>query len=320
MQFGSTLGSACASFAVTNIDDLFVLVTFFVEASTSDTLAPLKITLGQYVGFTVIVIVSLIGFAVAQAIPPEPIGFLGLVPILLGVWKLLGLLIPGDEEEEDDVSKFASLKSVAKIASITVMNGGDNIGSYIPLFSQAKGTEIAVYVVTFYILLGLWCLAAFLIMREKHLLRVVQKYSCWLIPFLYTGLGMYIVIKSSCYPWSIRRINDSFRANPGTTIMAVITLGVLLTFIGIMLWVRVKQRPAQTTTDGETVLEETHTAKADNNDAGNRSPNTRISTVDVTCNEATTIHDIEIAGFDSRASVKAPIQNLEKSDGLGKPE
>lgn len=45
------------------------------------------------------------------------------------------------------------------------MNGADNIGTYVPLFSRAKGAEIAVYVVTYYILLGLWCLAAFLIMK-----------------------------------------------------------------------------------------------------------------------------------------------------------
>lgn len=38
-------------------------------------------------------------------------------------------------------------------------------GTYVPLFSQAKGAEIAVYVVIYYILLGVWCFAA--VLRRK---------------------------------------------------------------------------------------------------------------------------------------------------------
>jgi len=147
MEFGKSIGTACSSFAITNIDDMFVLVTFFAEAAASRTTTPLKITIGQYLGFTIIVIISMIGFGVSFALPSEPIGFLGLLPILLGIWKLLEILFPGKDEEEEGNSRIADLKSVLKVASITVMNGGDNIGTYVPLFSQAKGTEIAVYVV-----------------------------------------------------------------------------------------------------------------------------------------------------------------------------
>jgi cadmium resistance protein CadD (predicted permease) len=45
MQFGKTLGTACSTFVITNIDDLFVLVTFFAEAASGKNTA-LKITIG----------------------------------------------------------------------------------------------------------------------------------------------------------------------------------------------------------------------------------------------------------------------------------
>lgn len=90
------------------------------------------------------------------------------------------------------------------------MNGGDNIGTYVPLLSQAKGAEIAVYVVVYYILLGMWCFAAWLLMGQKHVLRLVEKYMNWVIPFLYMGLGIYITVKSDCYPWSIEHIDNQF--------------------------------------------------------------------------------------------------------------
>ncbi|KAJ5966340.1 hypothetical protein N7481_013054 [Penicillium waksmanii] len=104
MQFGKAIGTACASFAITNIDDAFVLVTFFAEASTrkNTSITPLKITIGQYLGFTVIVVISMIGFGVSLVLPSEPIGFLGLLPMLLGVWALIGLIFGGDDDDDNE--------------------------------------------------------------------------------------------------------------------------------------------------------------------------------------------------------------------------
>ncbi|TLS25369.1 hypothetical protein PpBr36_06900 [Pyricularia pennisetigena] len=259
MDFGKAVGTACATFAVTNIDDIFVLVTFFAESSTSKTLTPLRITIGQYVGFTAIVIVSMIGFGAAFLLPTEPIGFLGLLPILLGIWWLSAFVFPGGDDQDDDptlpdvsaagatvgIFSLVGIKSILKVASITVINGSDNISTYIPLFSQAKGSEIAVYVVTYYILLGVWCLAAFLIMKQRHILRIAQKYASIVVPFLYMGLGIFIIVDSECYPWSIERIDHGLAAHPGRAIMAVVTTVVLLCCIGAMMWLRWRKR-AQT--------------------------------------------------------------------------
>lgn len=258
MQFGKAVGTACTSFLITNIDDLFVLVTFFAEASTSQTLTSLKITLGQYVGFTVIIVISMIGFGVSLALPSEPIGFLGLLPLVLGIWKLLGLLFAKNDtnDGEAETSKIAGMKSVLKVSGITIMNGGDNIGTYIPLFSQTKGAEIAIYVVIYYILLGALCFVASLVMKQKRILRLAETYMQWLIPFLYVGLGVYIVAKSSCYPWSIEHIDHQFLGNPGRLIMAVTTTLLLLSCIGIMLWIKVRRKVPQVTVEDNISLAE----------------------------------------------------------------
>lgn len=259
MQFGSTIGTACLTFVITNIDDAFVLVTFFAESSTSRNLTPLKITLGQYIGFTVITVVSLIGFAVAVALPSEPIGFMGLVPILLGIWKFFDLLFPKKDDTEGEGSesqRIANAKSVFKVAIITIMNGGDNIGTYIPLFSQAKGAEIAVYVVVYYILLGVWCFIAFLIIKQKHILRIAEKYASFIIPVLYLGLGIYIVVKSHCYPWSIEEIDNQFLGDPGKIVMGVVTTFLLSSIMGIMVWFKMRKLNRALTRNQEISLNE----------------------------------------------------------------
>lgn len=284
MQFGNTIGTACLTFAITNIDDAFVLVTFFAEASTSGNLTPLKITLGQYIGFTVIMVVSLIGYAVAVVLPSEPIGFLGLLPLLLGVWKFFGLLFPkrGDTEQQQSAStRIANSKPILKVALITMMNGGDNIGTYVPLFSQAEGAEIAIYVVVYYILLGVWCFAAFLIMKQRHILRIAEKYAAFVIPFLYMGLGIYIVVNSDCYPWSIHKIDDHFLGDPGKTVMGVVTAFLLSSIMGTMVWVKMRKQHTTLVSDGETALAENTPAAAkgaDNDGRLGASPDSRHAT------------------------------------------
>jgi cadmium resistance protein CadD (predicted permease) len=132
----------------------------------------------------------------------------------MGVWKLFGLLL-SEEEEEPEKLNIVGMESILKVSVVTVMNGGDNIGTYVRLFSQAKGAEIAVYVVIYYILLGVWCLVALLVMRQKHILLLAQKHMRVVIPLLYLGLGVYIIVKSSCYPWPIQHIDASTSTHLG---------------------------------------------------------------------------------------------------------
>lgn len=248
MRFGATVGEACATFAITNIDDLFVLVTFNAEATKSRVITPFKIVLGQFIGFTIIVAISMIGFGISLVLPPEPIGFLGLLPILLGIWKFCHLFYL-QPEEPVEVSTAAAMKGVLKVALITLMNGGDNIGTYIPLFAQVEKAAIAVYVVVYYILLAVWCLAASLVMRQKHILALVQKYVDFVLPILYTGLGIFIIVKSSCYPWTIRQINNSTASSSGEGTMAGVTTFILLAATCTMAWVTVAKRKIQSTVD-----------------------------------------------------------------------
>ncbi|KAI0147579.1 cadmium resistance transporter-domain-containing protein [Xylariaceae sp. FL1272] len=255
MQSGQALDTAAVSFAITNIDDAFLLITFFAESARSKTFTPFKIILGQFIGFTIIVAISLIGFGLSLAVPSEPIGFVGLVPILLGVWNLLNLLFPADEEEPENL-RAGGLKAVLKVSLITIANGGDNIGTYIPLFSQAEGAEIAIYVVVFYVLLSVWCLVAFLVARQRHVLALAQKYVGVLLPFLYIGLGVYIVVKSLCYPWSINHINDSVPRRPGTAILAPITAVLITAAISAMTWIKLSQRRKADTNDRGIILED----------------------------------------------------------------
>jgi cadmium resistance protein CadD (predicted permease) len=71
-------------FAATNIDDLLVLALFFGQAAGKRGSA-LRITLGQYLGFSAILLASVVGALGAALLPGSFIPYLGLLPLLLGV-------------------------------------------------------------------------------------------------------------------------------------------------------------------------------------------------------------------------------------------
>jgi cadmium resistance protein CadD (predicted permease) len=246
---GNALLTALSTFAITNIDDLFVLVTLFAEAAAGRNLTPTTIVAGQYVGFTIVLAISMVGFELLVGLPTKAIGFLGLLPILLGLWSLIGLCVQDGEEEDDNDNegkaeigvRCAGWKAIGKVALVTLVNSGDNIGTYIPLFAQASKSDLAVYAVTYYVLLGGWCFVAWAVMQQTVVLSLAEKYAGWVVPNLYVGLGVWIVVRSGCYPWLGGWIDDETDLK-GFVVLAEATVGVLGLCTGAMVWIRMRQR------------------------------------------------------------------------------
>ena|SRR5205823_5134958 len=81
--FVSALITGAVAFSATNIDDIVFLTIFF-----SQTPERWRVVLGQYLGFTVLVLVSLIGFFGGQILPHQWLRLFGVAPIAIGIKKL----------------------------------------------------------------------------------------------------------------------------------------------------------------------------------------------------------------------------------------
>src|SRR6185312_14217223 len=66
-------------FAVTNIHDMLVLAVFFGR-SKGDPSSAVRVIIGQYLGFTAILAVSVLGALGASLLPDTAIPYLGLFP------------------------------------------------------------------------------------------------------------------------------------------------------------------------------------------------------------------------------------------------
>ncbi|MBQ8837296.1 MAG: cadmium resistance transporter [Clostridia bacterium] len=174
----SSVITSIVSFIGTNIDDIFILTLFFAQCKA------LTVVLGQYLGMGALVGVSLLGAFGLSFIPEGYIHWLGVIPILLGVKAIF--------DRREDESKSGT--GVFGIALITVANGADNIGVYIPLFAGYSLPESLLAVAIFAVMTALWCFLGKKLASLPWLSAFLQKYKRVIVPVVFIALGAYILL------------------------------------------------------------------------------------------------------------------------------
>jgi len=178
--FVSALITGAVAVSATNIDDIVFLTIFF-----SQTPERWRVVLGQYLGFTVLVLVSLIGFFGGQILPHQWLRLFGVAPIAIGIKKLFA--------KHGDHIQGASTGTL-DVATVTFVNGADNIGIYAPLFAISDVPRVMVLVAVLYVLLAAWCVAGYLIHRQKAVAYTLQRWGHWIVPVVLIVLGIYILL------------------------------------------------------------------------------------------------------------------------------
>lgn len=195
------------AFTATNIDDIVILMLFFSQVNSN--FRRRHIIVGQYLGFTALLIASLPGYFGGLIIPKAWIGLLGLLPIAIGIKSL----VDRDENEGEiqtvssqfqsshfnrPTSIFATFMhpQTYNVAAVTIANGGDNIGIYVPLFASSNLSSLLIILMVFFVLIGVWCYIAYRLTRQRNIAKVLTRYGQALTPFILISLGIYILLES----------------------------------------------------------------------------------------------------------------------------
>jgi cadmium resistance protein CadD (predicted permease) len=188
------LALAVTLFASTNIDDLVVLIGFFADRR----FRARDIVAGQFAGISALFLVSAAGSLLSLVIPKAYLGLLGILPIVIGIRKLSDLRHAASAPEN------SSPGSVAGVALVTIANGGDNIGIYIPAFAVHSGAEIGVIAMVFVAMTALWCLLAHWMVNHRRFGAPLRRYGHIFAPLVLIGLGIVIIDKAGTIGWLLR--------------------------------------------------------------------------------------------------------------------
>ena len=184
---------AIVAFAATDIDDLFLLMLFF-----SSRIYPARqVIIGQHLGIAVLVAVSLIGSLIALVIPTYLIGLLGMVPIAIGIKNLIDIKKDEATSMQTVPRKNKSYLAFFTVAAVTISNGGDNIGVYVPLFSKYSTiSQVTLIAAVFIAMTAVWCIIAYYLVNHPLLVSRVRHIGNIVMPFALIGLGIYILMDS----------------------------------------------------------------------------------------------------------------------------
>ncbi|MBE9006490.1 cadmium resistance transporter [Fortiea sp. LEGE XX443] len=197
----TTLLVGISAFIATNIDDIVILLLLFSQINS--VFRYRHIIAGQYLGFTVLIIASLPGLFGGLVIPPNWIGLLGLIPIIMGINSLINREENENPEIEIITTEYQDANTTSlfnaqtySVAAITIANGSDNISVYIPLFASSNTVNFIIIVVVFFILIGIWCYLAYKFTYQTKIALILSQYSNYILPFVLIILGGVIILKT----------------------------------------------------------------------------------------------------------------------------
>ena len=191
------LALAVGLFVTTNIDDIFVLLGFFSDPNFK----PRQIALGQLAGVAALYAASVVFSLLSLVVSPAWIGFLGVLPIAIGLKKIAALR-HGDESDDDSpdgASRSRDRGDVLTVAAVTIANGGDNLSIYTPIFATRSAFDIAVIGLVFAAMTFAWVGTAFWLTRHRTLGPPIRRYGRRIVPFVLVALGIYILDEAGTF-------------------------------------------------------------------------------------------------------------------------
>ena len=217
----AAVGTSVALFAATNVDDLVVLALLSATSRAAGRPQRWEIWAGQYLGFAVLVGLSLAAGRGLSLIPARWLWLLALIPLAIGVVTLAAAIRSARRGEPSptagqtrgtglsgmagpsgvgglpvlpglsNVRWLAGMAGVVGVGTLTVVDGADNLAAYTPVFATADAARIAVTLVVFAVGVAVWCTAGALLTRHHHITDTLQRYGRWILPAAFILIALY---------------------------------------------------------------------------------------------------------------------------------
>jgi len=193
------IAEAAGLFTVTNFDDIVILSLFFAQGAGQRSSAR-RVMAGQYLGFIAILAVAIAVTFGTRFLPGEALPYLGLLPIALGLrdaWKAWKNRKLSDHGEQGESGQGGP--AIVKVATTTFANGGDNIGVYVPVFTNVGTSGTIVYGAVFLVLVGVWCAAGRFVATRPVIAKPLDRWGHILLPVVLITIGLLILVEGGAF-------------------------------------------------------------------------------------------------------------------------
>lgn len=179
-----------AAFAATNLDNLVLLIALLARHH-----ARRAMVLTAYAGAMLILIGVSFGLGkAAELIPVGYLGYLGIVPLGMGMTGLIALTRSRPGSTREAKPALAATGTVLATTALTQLsNGSDTLATFSVLFADSSPGADFFIIVTFSALVILFCLLALYTARHPRLGTLLQTVGKYVTPLILIGVGAYIL-------------------------------------------------------------------------------------------------------------------------------
>jgi cadmium resistance protein CadD (predicted permease) len=148
-------------------------------------------------------VACVVGALGAGLLPGDLIAYLGLLPLLLGIraaWRVW-------RERHDEAADTHQSPSAATpgaptaltVAGVTLANGGDNIGVYVPVFATTNTAGLITYCAVFLVMVGIWCALGLYLATRPMVANALARWGHILLPVVLIAIGLLILIEGGAF-------------------------------------------------------------------------------------------------------------------------
>jgi cadmium resistance protein CadD (predicted permease) len=189
------LGLVAGGFIATNMDNLLVLVMLLGANARRRS----AVLLGFLCSAIAVICVSALGVAVEGMVGPGLIGYLGVVPLLLGFHMLYRSWSGGHAADEEFESLANSAEPKIWLSTFILMfsNSGDSVAVFLPLLAESGRSALLLIVCSYLAMAIVWAGLSYLISGHQGLARRLEHRAEKIVPWIMITVGIYILMDTA---------------------------------------------------------------------------------------------------------------------------
>lgn len=174
------------AFFSTNLDNLGMLVVLIAE----DTRHAGEVVRGYAISVIAVLALAWILSTAVEFSPDAYIGYLGLIPIALGVYKLVRLFTPGPGPS----ARRSTHSGTLPVVTMMLAQSGDSLAVYVALLADTRENLEPVILLTLVICGLVWITAARWLATRRLIAEPVEQWGRHILPMVLIAIGALILM------------------------------------------------------------------------------------------------------------------------------
>jgi cadmium resistance protein CadD (predicted permease) len=197
LEIVELIALVAGSFVATNLDNLLLLVVLLAATARF-----LPILAGYVLSSLVILAISTVGVALGDWLEPGAVGYLGVIPIGLGLYTLqrrgsdTEVAIPGYAVAGAGAGAGAMRLGMGSFA-LMLGNSGDSLALLVPLLAESSRQFLPAVLASWVMMALLFAGLALYIGANERLAKRIDDRGSLVIPWVMVAVGLYILLDTA---------------------------------------------------------------------------------------------------------------------------